>query len=150
MSVGSAPAAALALVQRQLALGAVALLAGVGVFAALAVREESRQPRLPPAIAAPDGGWYSALASTGGRTFDGRRSACGHRLDTNSLGLAHWNLPCDSKLYVQVKGQTVLTQVIERGPYVPGRDFALSEALADRLGMRGTEPIRWRYAGQVQ
>ena len=141
--------AALFLLQRLLALGAVALLAGVGVFAALAVRDESRRPGLPPAVPSPDGGWYTALAGSGGRTFEEQRSACGHVLDANSLGVAHPVLPCDSKLYLEVNGHTVLTQVIEEGPNVPGRDFALTEALAERLGVRGTTPIRWRYAGQV-
>ena len=40
----------------------------------------------------------------------------------------------------------MLTQVIDRGPNVPGRDFDITKALADRLGLHGTQTIQWRYA----
>jgi rare lipoprotein A (peptidoglycan hydrolase) len=40
----------------------------------------------------------------------------------------------------------VLTQVIDRGPYVPGRQFDLTDALAVKLGVRGVQQITWAYA----
>jgi rare lipoprotein A (peptidoglycan hydrolase) len=40
----------------------------------------------------------------------------------------------------------VLVQVIDRGPYVPGRQFDLTDALARRLGLRGVQQIHWSYA----
>jgi len=51
------------------------------------------------------------------------------------------------KLYITYQGIHVLTQVIDRGPYVSGREFDLTEALADRLGLTGVQRIRWSYAG---
>ena len=41
---------------------------------------------------------------------------------------------------------TVLTQVVDRGPYVPGRQFDLTDALARRLGLRGVQVVHWSYA----
>jgi hypothetical protein len=40
----------------------------------------------------------------------------------------------------------VLTQVIDRGPNAPGREFNVTKALADEIGLHGTERIRWSYA----
>jgi hypothetical protein len=136
-----------ALVQRQLALAAVALLGAVGALAVAAERDTgSSGPALPRAVPAPGGGWYAALAAPRApRT--GRRTACGHVLTRLSVGVAHPVLPCDIKLYIRYGGKTILTQVIDRGPYVPGREFALTPELAQLFGLRGTQPIRWRFAG---
>jgi hypothetical protein len=40
----------------------------------------------------------------------------------------------------------VLTQVIDHGPFVPGREFELTDALAKELGLVGVQSIRWSYA----
>jgi rare lipoprotein A (peptidoglycan hydrolase) len=64
--------------------------------------------------------------------------------DTN--GVSHPVLPCGAKIFVQFDGRSVLTQVIDRGPYVPGRTFDLTEPLAARLGLTGVQQIRWAYA----
>jgi rare lipoprotein A (peptidoglycan hydrolase) len=40
----------------------------------------------------------------------------------------------------------VLTQVIDRGPYAPGREFQLTKALADEIDLHGVQPIKWRFA----
>jgi len=48
---------------------------------------------------------------------------------------------------VTYDGRRVLTQVIDRGPSVPGRQFDLTEALAHRLGLVGIQRIVWSYAG---
>ena len=134
------------LAQRELALAAVALLAGVGALALDAVRREAPGPRLPAQVPAPGGGWYTGLASSRGESFAERRTACGHVVGPRSLGVAHPVLPCDTKLFIAFDGKEVLTQVIGAGPKGPGRDFELTRALARRLGLRGVQPIRWRYA----
>jgi rare lipoprotein A (peptidoglycan hydrolase) len=51
------------------------------------------------------------------------------------------------KIYLTYDGRRVLTQVIDRGPSVPGRQFELTEALAHRLGLVGVQRIAWSYAG---
>ncbi len=136
-----------AVAQRVLVLGGIALLAGVGILAARSLAEPSAGPPLPEAVPAPGGGWYDALASARGRAFAGdRRTRCGHFVSRRTMGVAHPVLPCDTKLYITYAGREVLTQVLAPGPRVPGHDFELTPALARRLSLRGTQPIRWRYA----
>jgi hypothetical protein len=134
-----------AVAQRVLVLAGVALLAGVGIFAGRSLAERSPGPSLPAAVPAPGGGWYEALAARGAAVRR-RRTVCGHLITRRSMGVAHPVLPCDTKLYITYGGREVLTQVLGRGPRVPGHDFELTPALARRLGLRGTQPIRWRYA----
>jgi Lytic transglycolase len=136
-----------ALVQRELTLASIALLAAVSALAIAGLRDTGASGAgLPEAVPAPGGGWYTALAGVGRATRGERRTACGHTLGPASLGVAHPVLPCDVKIFISYNGREVLTQVIDRGPYVPGRAFDLTKALADLLGLRGTQPIRWRYA----
>ena len=40
----------------------------------------------------------------------------------------------------------VLTEVLERGPYLPGLDLDLTPALAARLGIDAVTNVRWRFA----
>jgi hypothetical protein len=40
----------------------------------------------------------------------------------------------------------VLTEVIDTRLKQPGRQFELTDALAQRLGLEGTQEIRWRFA----
>jgi rare lipoprotein A len=61
-------------------------------------------------------------------------------------GIAHPVLPCGVRLFIRFQGREVLTQVVDRGPAAPGRDFDLTKALADRIGLHGTQIIQWRYA----
>ena len=137
-----------ALAQRQLALASVALLAAVTALAVAGARESGGSgSSLPESVPAPGGGWYTALAGvTRGGT---RTTACGHTLGPASLGVAHPVLPCDVKIFIAYNGREVLTQVIDRGPYVPGRAFNVTKALGAMLGLRGTQPIRWRYARKL-
>jgi rare lipoprotein A len=55
-------------------------------------------------------------------------------------------LPCGVKVYIAYEGTRVLTEVIDRGPFVPGREFDITKALADKIGLHGTQPIRWTFA----
>jgi hypothetical protein len=130
-----------------LALAAIALLAGVGIFTAREVAARSGGPDLPAAIPAPGGGWYEGLAARGGGAFatDGPTD-CGHVLLPGTVGVAHPVLPCDAKLYLRYGNREVLTQVLSHGPRVAGHDFELTSALARDLHLEGTAPIEWRYA----
>ena len=49
------------------------------------------------------------------------------------MGVAHKSLPCGTKLIVAYDGRSVKTEVIDRGPYVGGREFDLTEALKNKL-----------------
>ena len=49
-------------------------------------------------------------------------------------------------VYISFGGHRVLTQVIDRGPNAPGREFNVTKALADEIGLHGTRSIRWSFA----
>lgn len=131
----------LGLAQRQAALAGVALLAGAIALAVTSGRHTAART-LPPPVGA-----YTALAGSSGVTAYGRRTACGQIIGPRTEGVAHPVLPCGVKIYITYDGRHVLTQVIDRGPTTPGREFDLTEALANRLGLVGVQPVTWSYAG---
>ena len=138
------------LAQREVALAGVALVA---VVAALALTgggsRGAAQDALPRPVPSPSGEWYAALAAPRGSAGYGKRTACGTLLRRDTLGVAHPVLPCGAKLYLRFGEKRVLTQVIDRGPNVPGRDFDMTEALAAELDLHGVQPIRWTFAGRT-
>jgi len=125
---------------RAAALGAVALVA---IAVALAVTHDSHKSSGLPAAA---GDWYTALAAPYPPSTGKSKSACGVAIGAATVGVAHPVLPCGVKLYVEYKGKQVLTQVIDRGHTVPGREFDLTQALAKLLHVEGTQTIQWRFA----
>ena len=125
---------------RAAALAAVALVA---IAVALAVSHRThRTSKLP----APAGDWYTALAAPYTPSKGRTKSACGVSIGVKTLGVAHPLLPCGVKVYIEFKGVEALVQVIDRGHTVPGREFDLTQALAKRLHVEGTQTIRWRFA----
>jgi rare lipoprotein A (peptidoglycan hydrolase) len=128
------------LAERELALAAVALLAAV-ISLAVSAHLRKHDGNAPQ----PEGS-YVALAGSSGPAAFGRRTACGGVIRPDTEGVAHPTLPCGARVFVSYRHQTVLTQVVDRGPYVPGRQFDLTDALARRLGLRGVQVIHWSYA----
>ena len=128
--------------QRAAGLAAVALLAAV-IPLAIAHRDLGRNDDagLPEAV-----GWTSALAAPYAPTARNRRTSCGLPFTEQTLGVAHPVLPCGVKVFIAYGGREVLTQVIDRGPKVPGRTFDISVGLARKMGVHGTQRIRWAYA----
>jgi rare lipoprotein A len=78
-----------------------------------------------------------AYASWYGPGLYGNPLGCGGRLSAGRLGVAHRSLPCGSKLTLRHRGRTVRVRVIDRGPYVGGREYDLTEATAQRLRFHG-------------
>lgn len=134
--------------QRVIALAGIALLAAVVALALTSGGDGT--PRASRALPKPatvaGSGWYEARAGPRALGPDGKRTACGQTLGPDTLGVAHSVLPCGAKIFISYGGREALTQVIDRGPYVPGREFDLTEALAGVLGVRGTQFIRWSFA----
>ncbi len=128
------------LAQREVALAGLALLA---IAVSLAVTAQTR--RHASTAPQPEGS-YTALAGSSGPAAFGRRTACGGVIHPDTVGVAHPTLPCGARVFITYRGQTVLTQVIDRGPYVPGRKFDLTDALARKLGLRNVQEIQWAYA----
>jgi hypothetical protein len=83
-----------------------------------------------------------AHASWYGPGFYGRRTACGRRMSSTLLGVAHKRLRCGTLVTFAHRGRTLRVPVVDRGPYIPGRDFDLTVAAARRLGFGGHGPIR--------
>jgi rare lipoprotein A (peptidoglycan hydrolase) len=130
-----------------------AWLAGVTLVAAIAAlainhRDAGSKNKLPAAVSVPgtDNGYYTARAAPYGPSASRRRTACGTPFLKTTEGVAHPVLPCGVKLYIRYQGREVLTQVIDKGPNVPGRDFDITKALANRLDLHGAQTIQWRFA----
>jgi hypothetical protein len=85
---------------------------------------------------------YREVTSTWyGPGFYGNRTACGQRLTTNTLGVAHRTLPCGTKVALRANGRSVVVPVIDRGPYARGVTYDLTAATAERLGVMHTAQI---------
>jgi rare lipoprotein A (peptidoglycan hydrolase) len=79
----------------------------------------------------------SAYASWYGPGLYGNRLGCGGTLTASRLGVAHKSLPCGSKVTLRHGKRVVRVRVIDRGPYVGGREYDLTAATARRLGFHG-------------
>jgi rare lipoprotein A len=130
------------LAARQVALAAVAILAAVGAVAVSAATRTQHSTAPHPE------GSFTALAGSAGPAVFGRHTACGTILGPDTEGIAHPTLPCGARIFVTYDGKTVLTQVVDRGPYSSGRQFDLTDALARRLGLRGVQVVHWAYAAR--
>jgi len=86
--------------------------------------------------------YRSAYASWYGPGLFGNKLGCGGRLSPGSLGVAHKSLPCGTKVTFRHRGRTVRVRVIDRGPYVGGREYDLTAATARRLGFNGHGPVQ--------
>ncbi len=79
-------------------------------------------------------GFRKSHASYYGPGFYGGRTACGGRLTPQTKGVAHKTLPCGTSVTFRYKGRQVTTKVIDRGPFIPGRDWDLTTATRNELG----------------
>jgi len=82
-------------------------------------------------------GYRRAYASWYGPGLYGNRTGCGGTLSSRRLGVAHKTLPCGTRLTLRHRGRSVTVRVIDRGPYVGGREFDLTERTAKRLRFHG-------------
>jgi rare lipoprotein A (peptidoglycan hydrolase) len=60
------------------------------------------------------------------------------------MGVANKTLPCGTVVFLRYQGHKVRVSVIDRGPYVAGREFDLTEATKRALGFGDTGEIWWR------
>ena len=137
-----------AFVQRAVWLAGICFVAVIAAVAITRRDRDSTTKNLPASVVVPGtkNGYYTARAAPYGPTAAHPRTACGRPLLKTTEGVAHPVLPCDTQLYLKFGSQEVLTQVLAHGPDVAGQDFALTPALAQRLGLTGVRPIQWRYA----
>jgi rare lipoprotein A len=67
--------------------------------------------------------------------------ACGGSLTSNTLGVANKTLPCGALVTLRYGGHSVRVPVVDRGPYVEGREFDLTEATKQALGFGDTGQV---------
>jgi rare lipoprotein A len=67
--------------------------------------------------------------------------ACGGSLTNGTLGVANKTLPCGTIVTLRYGGRTLRVPVIDRGPYVEGREFDLTEATKQALGFGDTGQV---------
>jgi len=77
-------------------------------------------------------------ASWYGPGFYGHRTACGQTLTTGLIGVAHKTLPCGTVVTFSYNGRVVNAPVVDRGPFIAGREWDLTGALATKLSFGGT------------
>jgi rare lipoprotein A len=78
-----------------------------------------------------------AGASYYGPGLYGNGVACGGTLEPGTLGVANKTLPCGTLVKLRYHGRQITVPVIDRGPYVAGREYDLTEATKERLGFPG-------------
>jgi rare lipoprotein A len=64
----------------------------------------------------------------------GGNLACGGTLSSSTLGVANKTLPCGTVVLLRYHGRSVRVRVIDRGPYIAGREYDLTEATKRALG----------------
>jgi rare lipoprotein A len=67
--------------------------------------------------------------------------ACGGSLTSATLGVANKTLPCGTLVTLRYNGRSVRVPVVDRGPYVAGREFDLTEATKQALGFGDTGEV---------
>jgi hypothetical protein len=85
--------------------------------------------------------WY-------GPGFYGKRTACGYAMTESLVGVAHKSLPCGTMITFRnpANGRIVTAPVVDRGPYVGGRQWDLTGGLCLKLGHCYTGSLYWKYA----
>ena len=88
----------------------------------------------------PNESWY-------GPGFYGQHTACGQLLTKDLLGVANRTLPCGTLVRFRnpYTGATVTVPVVDRGPYVAGREWDLTHGACAAIGRCWTGPLDWRY-----
>jgi hypothetical protein len=84
--------------------------------------------------------WY-------GPGFYGNRTACGYAMTESLQGVAHKTLPCGTKITFKnpANGRTITVPVVDRGPYVSGRQWDLTGGLCTALGHCYTGSLYWKF-----
>ncbi len=133
------------LLERQLALAAIALVAVLGALT-IASGGGDAAPSIQPTTAATDVQWQQATVGTFGPGLYGQTTTCGVVLEATLQGVAHPVLPCGARIVVEANGVEVDTTVVDKASYGEGQEFALTEALAAALGVQGQATVRWRFS----
>ena len=72
----------------------------------------------------------------------GNEMACGGKLTPNTFGVAHRTLPCGKRVTIAHGGRIVIARVVDRGPFVKGVEYDLTEKTARSVRMSSTSEVR--------
>jgi rare lipoprotein A (peptidoglycan hydrolase) len=72
----------------------------------------------------------------------GNKMACGGKLTPNTFGVAHKSLPCGKRVTIAHGGRIVIARVVDRGPFVKGVEYDLTEKTARSVRMSSTSRVR--------
>jgi Lytic transglycolase len=90
----------------------------------------------------PPGQFYTSIASV--FTDYNLPIACGGVLHVPQLGVANKTLPCGTMVTFVYGNRAIRVPVLDRGPYIAGREWDLTGATAEALHFPGLGPIKWR------
>ena len=85
----------------------------------------------------------SAGATWYGPGLYGRHTACGEVLRPDTLGVANRRLPCGTTVKFVYQGHSLVTQVIDRGPYTRGNSWDLTNGARLALGFNGAGQVHY-------
>jgi len=85
--------------------------------------------------------YRAGFASWYGPGLYGNTLGCGGTLAPSTLGVAHKTLPCGTRVTFRYRGRSVRVPVVDRGPYVGGREWDLTSATRQRLGFGSTGTV---------
>ena len=130
---------------------AVALAAMLALMAGAATGAKASTGGATSTASAPSGDLaFSAFRYAGASWYGpglwGNKTACGATLRRGTLGVAHKTLPCGTAVKFVYHGHALVTRVIDRGPYVEGRAFDLTQAAGEALGFEGVGRVRYAVA----
>ena len=124
----------------------LALFAGLATGARAATGGAASYTPAAPEGELTFGAWRYGHASWYGPGLWGNKTACGQTLRPKTMGVAHKTLPCGTTVKFVWRGKAVITQVIDRGPYIHGRAWDLTKAVSDALGFEGVGRVRYAVA----
>ncbi len=133
-----------------------ALLLAVATLALVAVPAQGETGGASSAAAgeaeAGSGIAFTALRWAGatwyGPGFYGGHTACGQVLRPQTIGVAHRNLPCGTAVKLVYRGHTIVTRVIDRGPYSHGNAWDLTNGAREALHFESSGRIGYAVAIQ--
>jgi rare lipoprotein A (peptidoglycan hydrolase) len=88
----------------------------------------------------------SAGATWYGPGLYGNGTACGQTLRPGTIGVAHRTLPCGTTIKFSYHGHSLVTKVIDRGPYTEGNDFDLTNGARLKLDFEGVGVVHYAVA----
>jgi rare lipoprotein A (RlpA)-like double-psi beta-barrel protein len=104
------------------------------------------QPESPRGVVVVPTWRFDGNISWYGPGFYGKRTACGQAMTQSLLGVAHRTLPCGTRVTFRnpANGRTITVPVVDRGPYVSGRQWDLTAGTCAALGHCYTGTIYWK------